>query len=162
VPPLDEVIPGRSLIADLPLLTCALIVFLIFIFGAKTRLAFDIDAKGNLSARSLTALGAISRDLVIGWGQWWRVGLAPLLHASNSHLYGNCFALFIVGMRLEPMVGRGWLGLIFVVSALGGRRVPVWQPAGYRQRRSIGRDHRADRCVVRCELPLSRRRGRSA
>jgi hypothetical protein len=28
--------------------------------------------------------------------------------------------LFFVGMRLEPMIGRGWFALIFMVSALGG------------------------------------------
>jgi rhomboid protease GluP len=112
-------IPERSLIADLPLLTVGMIVLLMVIFAIEKHSAFDIG-KDGLGVRALIADGAVSYDLVIGSGQWWRVALAPLLHASVSHLVGNCFALFFVGMRLEPMVGRGWFALIFMVSALGG------------------------------------------
>ena len=110
----------KSLIADLPLLTAGLIVFLMLIFALEKRLAFDIGKDGNLSVQSLVAFGAVSYDLVVGSGQWWRIALAPLLHASAWHLAGNCFALFFVGMRLEPMIGRGWFALIFMISALGG------------------------------------------
>jgi len=119
-PALEETIRENSLIADIPFLTVGLIVFLMLIFGVEKRLAFDVGKDGQLSAQSLIAFGAVSYDLVIGSGEWWRIGLAPLLHASLSHLLGNCFALFFVGMRLEPMIGRGWFVLIFMVSALGG------------------------------------------
>jgi membrane associated rhomboid family serine protease len=68
----------------------------------------------------LIAFGATSRDLVVGGHEWWRIGLAPLLHASPSHFLGNSVALFFVGIRLEPTIGRGWFALIFVVSAIGG------------------------------------------
>jgi membrane associated rhomboid family serine protease len=119
-PVLEETIPERSLIADLPLLTAGLILLLMVIFALEKHLAFDIDKGGHLSVQSLIAFGAVSRDLVVGSGEWWRIALAPLLHASAWHLVGNCFALFFVGMRLEPMVGRGWFALIFMVSALGG------------------------------------------
>jgi membrane associated rhomboid family serine protease len=112
-------LPERSLIADLPLLTVGMIVLLMVIFAIEKHSAFDIG-KDGLGVRALIADGAVSYDLVIGSGQWWRIALAPLLHASVSHLVGNCFALFFVGMRLEPMVGRGWFALIFMVSALGG------------------------------------------
>jgi membrane associated rhomboid family serine protease len=73
-----------------------------------------------MSHLSLIAFGATSRDLVVGSGQLWRIALAPILHASTSHIVGNSFALAFVGFRLEPMIGRGWFLLIFVVSALGG------------------------------------------
>jgi rhomboid protease GluP len=119
-PAFDGTIPERSLIADIPFLTVGLIVFLMLIFGVEKRVAFDIGNDGSLSVQSLIAFGAVSYDLVVGSGEWWRIGLAPLLHASLSHLLGNCFALFFVGIRLEPMVGRGWFVLIFMVSALGG------------------------------------------
>jgi rhomboid protease GluP len=120
-PPAHEAtIPEKSLIADLPLLTAGLIVLLMVIFALEKHWAFDIGKDGSLSLHSLIAFGGVSRDLVVGSGQWWRIALAPLLHASAWHLVGNCFALFFVGMRLEPMVGRGWFALIFMVSALGG------------------------------------------
>jgi len=116
----EETIGGRSLIADIPYLTGCMILFLLFIFGMERRLAFDIDRDGDLSVESLIAFGAVSYDLVVVAGEWWRVSLAPLLHASHSHLLGNCFALLFVGVRLEPMIGRAWFPMIFVASALGG------------------------------------------
>jgi rhomboid protease GluP len=116
----DEIFRDNPLLADLPYLTVGLIAFLVLIFWVETRFAFDIGKGENLSVQSLIAFGAVSRDLVIGSGQWWRVALAPLLHASASHIIGNSVALFFVGLRLEPMIGRGWFILIFVASALGG------------------------------------------
>jgi rhomboid protease GluP len=117
---LEGAIGAKSLIADIPFLTVCTIMFLLFVFGAEKRLAFDIGRNGDLSVGSLIAFGAVSYDLVVGSGEWWRVGLAPLLHASASHLFGNSFALLFVGVRLEPMIGRGWFSMIFVASALGG------------------------------------------
>jgi hypothetical protein len=110
----------KNLLADVAFLTGGLIVFLMLVFGAETRAAFDIGKDGHLSVRSLIAFGATSRDMVVAAGEWWRLGLAPLLHSSASHLLGNCVALFFIGIRLEPTIGRGWFALIFVVSALGG------------------------------------------
>jgi membrane associated rhomboid family serine protease len=115
-----EMIGGRSLIADIPFLTGGMILFLMVVFGVERRLAFDIAKGGDLTVESLIAFGAVSYDLVVVAGEWWRVSLAPLLHASYSHLFGNCFALLFVGVRLEPMIGRAWFPMIFVVSALGG------------------------------------------
>jgi membrane associated rhomboid family serine protease len=117
---LEWAIRDNKLIADLPYLTVGLIAFLVLIFALERHFAFDVGRTGNLSVRSLVAFGAVSYDLVVGSGQLWRVMLAPLLHSSTSHIVGNSIALFFVGMRLEPMIGRGWFVLIFVVSAFGG------------------------------------------
>jgi membrane associated rhomboid family serine protease len=113
-------IRDNKLIADIPFLTFGLILLLVLVFMLEKRWAFDVDSGSELSSRSLIALGATSRDLVVGSGQWWRIALAPLLHASMSHVARTSIALAFVGMRLEPMIGRGWFLLIFVVSAIGG------------------------------------------
>jgi len=110
----------RSLADNLPIMTVGLILFLLMIFGVQQRLAFDVGKGGELSLESLIACGAVSYDRLIGSGEWWRAFLAPLLHGSTSHVLGNCFALFFIGMRLEPMIGRAWCGAAFVVSGLGG------------------------------------------
>lgn len=110
----------RNFIADVPFLTVTMILFLFFVFAIEKRFAFDIGKGGDISVESLIALGAVNADMVIGAGEAWRIFLAPILHASNSHIYGNCIALFFVGIRLEPMVGGAWFAMIFVVSALGG------------------------------------------
>ena len=118
--PPDDVDGGDLFLAHLPLLTGGLIIALFFIFAVEQRFAFDADAKGGLSVLSLTAFGAASYDLVIGAGEIWRPFLAPLLHASFSHFVGNSIALFFIGLRLEPLIGRSWFAAIFVASALGG------------------------------------------
>jgi membrane associated rhomboid family serine protease len=115
----DWAIRDNKLIADLPLLTVGLILFLVVVFWLERRVAFDIGG-GELSLRALIELGGASRDLVVGSGQWWRIALAPILHSSTAHILGNSVALAIVGLRLEPIIGRGWFLLIFVVSAIGG------------------------------------------
>ncbi len=116
----DGLIRDNKLIADIPFLTFGLIALLALVFMLETHLAFDPGRNGELGSSSLVALGAASRDLVVGAGQWWRIALAPLLHVSAWHVARTCIALAFVGMRLEPMIGRGWFLLIFVVGALGG------------------------------------------
>ncbi|MBR0952785.1 rhomboid family intramembrane serine protease [Bradyrhizobium canariense] len=106
--------------ADIPFLTIGLIFSLLLIYALQRSLAMDIGPDGSLDVRSLIAQGASGYDLVVGRNEWWRIGLAPLLHGSNGHLIGNCVALFIVGVRLESLIGRGWFSLIFVASAVAG------------------------------------------
>ena len=116
----DWAIRDNKLVADLPLLTVGLILLFVLVFWLERCVAFDIGGGGELSMRSVIELGGTSRDLVVGSGQWWRIGLAPILHSSTAHILGNSVALAFVGMRLEPIIGRGWFLLIFVISAIGG------------------------------------------
>ncbi|WP_245316614.1 rhomboid family intramembrane serine protease [Bradyrhizobium manausense] len=110
----------NKFLSDIPFLTIGLIFCLMVIFALQRSLAVDIGRDGSLDVRSLIAQGASGYDLVVGKNEWWRIGLAPLLHGSQWHLIGNCVALFIVGVRLESLIGRGWFSLIFVASALAG------------------------------------------
>ncbi|WP_407118620.1 rhomboid family intramembrane serine protease [Bradyrhizobium sp. LMG 9283] len=120
-PSSEETLFGdNKLLADIPFLTIGLIFGLLLIFALQRSLAIDIARDGDLDVRSLIAQGASGYDLVVGRGEWWRIGLAPLLHGSGWHLISNCVGLFIVGVRLESLIGRGWFALIFVASALAG------------------------------------------
>jgi membrane associated rhomboid family serine protease len=110
----------NKLLADIPFLTIGLIFCLLLIYALQRSPAIDIAPDGSLDVRSLIAQGASGYDLVVGRNEWWRIGLAPLLHGSQWHLIGNCVALFIVGVRLESLIGRGWFSLIFVASAVAG------------------------------------------
>jgi rhomboid protease GluP len=109
-----------SALDKVPILTIGLILFLLAIFEVERRFAFDIGKDGELSLESLIAFGGVSYDRVIGAHEWWRLLLAPLLHASYSHVIGNSFALLFIGIRLEGMIGRAWLAAIFAFSALSG------------------------------------------
>lgn len=116
----ETLFSDNKLLADIPFLTIGLIFALLLIFALQRKLAGDVAPDGNLDVRALIAQGASGYDLVVGRGEWWRIGLAPLLHGSGWHLIGNCVALFIVGIRLESLIGRGWFSLIFIASALAG------------------------------------------
>ena len=65
-------------------------------------------------------MGAVDGKLVLSSGEWWRLFTAPLLHANLSHLVGNAIALFFAGLILEPLIGGGWFGAVFGLSALAG------------------------------------------
>ncbi len=107
-------------LGGIPLLTCGLVVGLALVFALEQALAFDVGPNATLSEESLVALGAVSFERVVGLKEAWRIFLAPLIHANSSHLLGNCFAMAMVGLCLEPLIGRGWFALIFAASALGG------------------------------------------
>lgn len=110
----------NRLLADIPFVTIGMIFGLLLIFAVQRSMAISIEPDGSLDVRSLIADGASGYDLLVIRGEWWRLGLAPLLHASDWHLMSNVIALFIVGVRLESLIGRGWFSVTFVASALAG------------------------------------------
>ena len=74
----------------------------------------------EFGADLLRKLGGLSRPLVLRDGQWWRFVVSPLLHGGLLHLLLNSLALFIVGPRLEGIVGATWFCAIFAVSCFSG------------------------------------------
>jgi rhomboid protease GluP len=104
-----------------PVLTYLLVAGLAAVFVveqlfpvAPARALFEPDLK------TLVALGALSRRLVLEDGEWFRLFTAAFLHGSVIHLAGNGIALWMAGLVLEPLAGRGWLFSLFFVGALGG------------------------------------------
>ena len=102
----------------IPLVAIGLIVLLTLIFMAEQTFGFEPGPAE--SHRSLVALGADGRNLVLGQGQWWRPVTAILLHGSWEHLIGNSIALMIAGLMLERRLGRAWFASIFVIGGLAG------------------------------------------
>lgn len=105
----------------LPWLTCAILGVMAIVFvielsvGARPGAGFltpPID--------TLVALGGASGALVQGQGEWWRLFTATLLHGDPLHLILNGVGLYLGGVVLESLLGRAWLGALFVLGALGG------------------------------------------
>lgn len=69
---------------------------------------------------TLVAMGGASGGLVQGRGEWWRLFTATLLHGGPLHLVLNGVGLYLGGVVLESLLGRAWLGALFVIGALGG------------------------------------------
>lgn len=104
-----------------PYLTVAIIAVLCALFAAE--IFFGVGpSRGFLqpTIETLLAFGGIHRPLIVNDGQWTRLFSGPLLHLGFMHLLFNCIAILISGRLLEGLVGRSWLGAIFVIGALGG------------------------------------------
>jgi rhomboid protease GluP len=104
-----------------PIFTFVLMALLVAIFFCEH--AFGLGKPGTLAAPSietLQTLGGLSYPLVTEAGQWWRLFTAPLLHADLSHIGFNCFALFLIGRLLEPLIGWRWTAATFAISAISG------------------------------------------
>lgn len=62
----------------------------------------------------------LSYNLLINYGEWWRVATAMFLHGGFTHILFNMFSLFVFGPELERMVGKGRFLLIYFVSGIAG------------------------------------------
>jgi membrane associated rhomboid family serine protease len=110
---------GR-LAARTPWFTLALSGVLVVRFLQELRAATDYQAPYAPGYFTLLAVGASSRDLVVGHGEWWRVFTASVLHGSIEHLIGNLITFLIVGFLLEPMIGIGWFSAIYFSGGVAG------------------------------------------
>jgi len=110
-----------------PVFASALVAALVLGFVAEHLLGVGGEGQGPLgpSVKTLVALGGLNGPLVLEGGQWWRLLTAPLLHGDAIHLLLNGFCLWFVAGAVEALVGRAWLGLLCVVSALGGGAVSM-------------------------------------
>ena len=74
---------------------------------------------GGLGGSQLFIKGALFGPAVAD-GEVWRLVTAGFLHAGLFHLLLNMYALYILGLMLEPAIGHVRFGLIYFVSLLCG------------------------------------------
>jgi membrane associated rhomboid family serine protease len=106
-----------------PQVTIALIVINAIAFIAEGHVSptgspsSSLYLKGALLGSSeipgLTSLG-------VAHGQWWRIVTGGFLHENLLHIGFNMYVLYILGMQLEPALGRVRFGAIYAVSLLTG------------------------------------------
>jgi rhomboid protease GluP len=98
--------------------TLALLVTLVVVFGWQVAAgAFD-------SQNALIDAGALVRSRVIE-GETWRLFSATVLHGSGDHLFGNCVALYILGIAGEHALGAWRLLVLYLASGLAGSLASV-------------------------------------
>ena len=102
------------------LLTYGLLAALVAIFIAEY--IFRLGPANGLDPgiKTLIALGALDKSLVLDGGEWWRLFSAPLLHGGLLHIAFNGLALFFAGAVLENVIGRVWFAAVFAVSGVSG------------------------------------------
>ena len=106
--------------ARIPWFTLALSGVLTMRFLAELLAATDYLAPKAPGHFTLLALGASSRNQVLGQGEWWRLFTATMLHGSPAHLIGNLVTFLTVGFLLEPMIGIGWFAAIYFSGGFVG------------------------------------------
>jgi rhomboid protease GluP len=117
----SQAAPAVTGVVRFPPLTLALLGLLVAVFAAE--FAFGVEpTKGLLEPgmRTLLALGGLQYKAAVGSEEWYRMFLAPLMHAGPVHLLLNGVALYLAGRVLEPMIGARWFAALFVVSGLAG------------------------------------------
>lgn len=101
-----------------PPATLALIGLLVAVFVWQLAShAFDSQA-------TLVDAGALVRNRVLE-GEYWRMLSATFLHGGFEHLFGNCVALYILGMAGEHALGAWRVLVIYVASGLAGSLASV-------------------------------------
>jgi rhomboid protease GluP len=131
--PRPPLLPGESpadfnpLVAtappSFPILTIGILAVLVAFFAAEIGLGSDgWSSSGPFppSIKTLVAFGGLGRNLVLQWGEWYRLFSAPFLHLNAFHLVMNAVSLLLAGRVLERLIGPAWFGAVYAVAALCG------------------------------------------
>ncbi len=79
--------------------------------------AWELAVGALRSKAAIIAAGAVVGDRVFS-GESWRLATGMFLHANFSHLFGNCAALYMLGMAAEQAWGRTRTLAIYVAGGL--------------------------------------------
>lgn len=121
--PVEERIDFERGMSYWPPVTLACLAALVAVFGWQLASgAFD-------SQNALIDAGALVRNRVIE-GEWWRLLTATVLHGGAEHLFGNCVALYVLGLACEHALGGWRLLALYVASGLAGSFASVLSGPG--------------------------------
>lgn len=101
-------------------LTAALIfvnfvVFLIVEFGGGTQ-----------DTMHMLECGAAYTPMILEQGQVYRIFTSMFLHFGIEHLVNNMLVLFVLGQRLEPVLGKVKFLLIYLLGGIGGNILSLY------------------------------------
>jgi membrane associated rhomboid family serine protease len=63
--------------------------------------------------------GALSPQLALQYGQWWRIFTAEFLHGNETHLALNMIGLLWLGTPMEMVFGRVRFAALYVIAIVG-------------------------------------------
>ncbi len=102
--------------ADKPWLTYVIIALNILMYGLLQLVSMRT---GTSYQQQLEPFGAKVNNLIME-GQYWRFITPMFLHSDIVHLAVNCYSLYIIGMQVERIFGRGRFLVIYFVSGFIG------------------------------------------
>ncbi|HEY4149161.1 MAG TPA: rhomboid family intramembrane serine protease [Chitinophagaceae bacterium] len=92
----------------------------VFIFMVASGVSF-IDP----TIADLLHWGANFKPLVMG-GEWWRLLTCVFVHAGIIHVAFNMYALFFIGVYLEPLLGRLRFATAYLAAGLCSSLTSTW------------------------------------
>ena len=99
--------------------SAALILINIVIF-------FFVELSGSSqNTAHMLQMGASYEPLIMEDGQWYRLFTSMFLHFGMAHLLNNMLVLFVLGTRLEPVLGKVRLVVIYLAGGLGGNVISL-------------------------------------
>ena len=101
---------GQKPIVTMVLIGINLAVFLVTALQARSAM--------NLAPSSLYLQGSLI-PVEVTSGDYWRLLTAGFLHANLIHIATNMVSLYVLGVPLERILGRGRFLLIYALSLLG-------------------------------------------
>jgi len=101
-------------VCTIALIALNVIVFFWLSFGGITEDAFYMLEHGAMYPYHFFELK-----------EYYRILTSMFLHFGFEHLMNNMVTLYIMGMYLEPVVGRWKFSVIYVISGLGGGLLSV-------------------------------------
>ncbi|WP_067843411.1 rhomboid family intramembrane serine protease [Nocardia lijiangensis] len=99
-----------------PLVTYGLISLNVLFYGITAVQASSLAE--NYRSELFLRWALIPR--LVAEGDWFRVIGSGFLHWGPLHLALNMFALYVVGIQLEPFLGRARMLAIYLVALIGG------------------------------------------
>lgn len=78
-----------------------------------------VRVMGWSQSAAITALGAKENHL-IATGQYWRLVTPIFLHYDLSHLFFNCYGIFIYGSIVEKLYGRVKYVILYLTAGIMG------------------------------------------
>ena len=109
----------------LPWMTLALATVMVAVFVAEVLAPAGPGTVEGVGTRTLLAYGAMDRDLVMRFGQVFRLITAVFVHGSITHVALNLLVLLVSGWMLEGLVGPLWLLAVFGLGSLGASAASV-------------------------------------
>ncbi len=104
-----------------PEVTLALIAINVVAFLAEGSISLTGNPSGKVYEEG-ALFGSIEGfpTLGVAHGQWWRIVTGGFLHENLLHIAFNMYVLYVLGVMLEPALGRLRFGVIYAVSLLTG------------------------------------------
>ena len=80
---------------------------------------------GSENTMHMVECGAAYPPLILENGEYYRIFTCMFLHFGISHLANNMLVLFVLGQRLEPVVGKLKFSVIYLLGGIGGNVISL-------------------------------------